>query len=37
MGECINIEFKESKKAVNKEVYQTICAFLNRIGGHILR
>ena len=36
MGECINIEFKESKKAVNKDVYQTICAFLNRIGGHIL-
>ncbi|WP_461834781.1 AlbA family DNA-binding domain-containing protein [Desulfothermus sp.] len=36
MGECINIEFKESKKALNKDVYQTICAFLNRIGGHIL-
>ena len=36
IGECINIEFKESKNAVNKDVYHTICAFLNRIGGHIL-
>jgi ATP-dependent DNA helicase RecG len=35
-GEGIDIEFKESRKALNKDVYQTICAFLNRIGGHIL-
>jgi len=35
-GECINIEFKESKTGVNGDLYQTICAFLNRIGGHIL-
>ncbi|GCC10022.1 divergent AAA domain protein [archaeon] len=26
----------ESRNAPNKDVYQTICAFLNRIGGHIL-
>ena len=36
LGEGINIEFKESKNALNKSTYQTICAFLNRIGGHIL-
>ncbi|MCD6578699.1 putative DNA binding domain-containing protein, partial [bacterium] len=36
IGECINIEFKESKNGLNKDVYQTICAFLNRNGGHIL-
>ena len=35
-GECINIEFKESRKSPTKDIYQTICAFLNRIGGHIL-
>jgi predicted HTH transcriptional regulator len=35
-GECINIEFKESKKSPTKDIYKTICAFLNRIGGHIL-
>lgn len=35
-GECINIEFKESNTSLPKDVYQTICAFLNRIGGHIL-
>ena len=35
-GECINIEFKESREAPTKDIYQTICAFLNRIGGHIL-
>ncbi len=36
IGECINIEFKESRDAPNKDVYHTVCAFLNRIGGHIL-
>jgi len=35
-GEGINIEFKENRDAINKDVYQTICAFLNRCGGHIL-
>ena len=29
-GEGINIEFKESKTSPTKDVYQTICAFLNR-------
>ncbi len=36
IGEGINIEFKESKTSLNRDVYQTICSFLNRIGGHIL-
>jgi len=35
-GEGIDVEFKESRTALNKDVYQTVCAFLNRIGGHIL-
>jgi len=35
-GEGIDIEFKTSRNAMNKDVYQTVCAFLNRIGGHIL-
>ena len=36
MGESINIEFKESKTSPTKDIYQTICAFLNRIGGYIV-
>ncbi len=35
-GENINLEFKESKNSLNKDVFKTICAFLNRAGGHIL-
>lgn len=35
-GEGINIEFKESKTKLNKDVYESVCAFLNRIGGHLL-
>ncbi len=35
-GESINLEFKESKNSLNKDVFKTICAFLNRVGGHIL-
>ena len=34
-GEGIDIEFKESKSKLNKDLFDTICAFLNRIGGHI--
>ena len=36
LGEGIDREFKESKNTPNRDIYQTICAFLNRIGGHIL-
>lgn len=35
-GESIDVEFKECKINVNRSVYETICAFLNRHGGTIL-
>ena len=35
-GEGIEIEFKESRTQLNADVYESVCAFLNRIGGHIL-
>src|SRR3990167_9381248 len=35
-GESVNLEFKESKISVNRSVYETVCAFLNRHGGTIL-
>jgi ATP-dependent DNA helicase RecG len=35
-GEGLNIEFKKSYTALPRNVYETICAFLNRKGGHIL-
>ena len=34
-GESITVEFKESKRAITKDVYETVCAFSNRDGGHI--
>ncbi len=36
-GEGLKIEFKESKNKSNKDVYATVCAFLNRNGGDIFR
>ena len=35
-GESINIEFKESKETLSKSIYESVCAFNNRIGGHII-
>ena len=35
-GETFNIEFKECKREINKNVYETVCAFLNRAGGELL-
>ncbi len=35
-GEGINIEFKAAHKNLNKSVFETVCAFLNRTGGHLL-
>lgn len=35
-GEIYNIEFKECKREINKNVYETVCAFLNRAGGELL-
>ena len=35
-GENLNIEFKESRSRLNKDVFDSVCAFLNRNGGHLL-
>ena len=35
-GETLTTEFKESKSKLNKDIYETVCAFLNRDGGDIL-
>ena len=34
-GESISVEFKESRNKLNKDVYESVCAFLNRFGGHL--
>lgn len=34
-GEGIEVEFKESHSKLNKDVFETVCAFLNRNGGHL--
>ena len=34
-GESITVEFKESKKKLNKDVYESVCSLLNRHGGHL--
>lgn len=35
IGEKIDVEFKESRVALNKDVFDTVCSFSNRNGGHI--
>lgn len=35
-GESINVEFKECKSELGKNVFETVCAFLNTNGGEIL-
>lgn len=35
-GEKIDVEFKESRKALTKDVYDSVCSFNNRNGGYIL-
>ncbi len=34
-GEGIEVEFKESRSKLNENAFETICAFLNRNGGHL--
>ena len=34
-GESINVEFKQAKKSLPSTLFETICAMLNRNGGHI--
>ena len=35
-GEGITVEFKTSRNELNKNAFESICAFLNRKGGHLL-
>ena len=35
-GEKIDVEFKESKEALTKDIFDSVCSFNNRNGGHIL-
>ena len=35
-GEKIDVEFKESRHSLTKDVFDTVCSFNNRNGGHIL-
>ena len=33
-GEGIDLEFKTCRNQINRDVYETVCAFLNRHGGY---
>ena len=35
LGEGIAVEFKKSSNEITKDVYDTVCSFSNRDGGHI--
>ncbi len=35
-GESLTLELKECRRALNRDVYKTVCAFLNRNGGVLL-
>ena len=35
-GEGISVEFKEARKQLPENLFETICAFLNRSGGTII-
>jgi len=35
-GEGLSIEFKECRNKLNKDVFESICAFLNRNGGDLI-
>ncbi|GMQ78292.1 MAG: helix-turn-helix domain-containing protein [Anaerolineae bacterium] len=35
-GEGISVEFKECRRTLNRNTYETVCAFLNRHGGTLL-
>ncbi len=34
-GESITVELKKSTHEITKDVYDTVCSFANRDGGHI--
>lgn len=33
--ESLTVEFKQSRDKLNKDVFESVCAFLNRNGGHL--
>ena len=35
-GEGLSLEFKTCRTALNRDVYESVCAFLNRYGGTVL-
>ena len=35
LGESITVEFKQSRNKLNKDVFESVCAFLNRNGGNL--
>ena len=35
-GEGITVEFKTARTELNHNVFETICAFLNRLGGNLI-
>jgi ATP-dependent DNA helicase RecG len=35
-GEGLKLEFKECRSELSKNIFETVCAFLNRVGGEIL-
>lgn len=35
-GEGINIEFKQARRGLPRDVFESVCAFLNRQGGHLI-
>ncbi len=35
-GEGLELEFKTCRNQINRDVYETVCAFLNRHGGTVL-
>lgn len=35
-GEKVDVEFKKAKNDLNKDVYESVCSFNNREGGHLI-
>ncbi|MCK2097775.1 AlbA family DNA-binding domain-containing protein [Thauera aromatica] len=35
-GEGLTVEFKRAREALNRDTYETICAFLNQRGGTLV-
>jgi len=35
-GESLTLEFKSCQNQLSESVFESVCAFLNRSGGHIL-